>query len=329
MYGVHAGGPPLPVGLSPPLADLETRLAAFLGLTGATVFPTGWSAGYGALRTLLRPADHVLIDVGAPACLQAGAQASTARVHRLARCDAAAVAPRLARLRAEEPAAGLLVVAAALRGTDSDSPDLAALQSACRDHHATLLVDVSEDLGAMGPGGRGVAAAQGMHGRLDVVCGSFAACLGADGGFVAGSHPALGQALRHVCTVHTASAALSPVAAAVVLAALEIVEGGEGAARRERLAANVGRLRAGLAAAGFAVAGVASPVVPVVLGSSAVARPLTARLMAAGAFVELLEHPAVARDAGRWRLRPMAGHSDVDIDEFVALASRARERTDD
>lgn len=43
-----------------------------------------------------------------------------------------------------------------------------------------------------------------------------------------------------------------------------------------------------------------------------------------GAIVNLVEHPAVARNGARWRLQVMADHEERDIDEFVGIATRTR-----
>ena len=46
-----------------------------------------------------------------------------------------------------------MVITEVLFSLESDTPDLGALQSACKEYGATLLVDVANDLGALGPGG--------------------------------------------------------------------------------------------------------------------------------------------------------------------------------
>lgn len=264
--GVHSAGSAALMGLSDLVQQLESRIAALLGLSDATVFPTGWAAGYGAIRALVRPHDHVLIDVLAHACLHEGAAAATRHVHRFAHLSTDGVARRLARLRADAPGAGILVVTEGLFSMDSDSPDLPALQVLCRQYGATLLVDVAHDLGASGPAGRGLIGAQGMLGQVDVVMGSFSKTFASNGGFVASDHPALKHALRFACGPQTFSNALSPVQADVVLAAFDIVDSPEGEALRTRLARNVATIRDGLADIGLHVMGTPSAVIPVLLG---------------------------------------------------------------
>ncbi|MEF0941643.1 hypothetical protein [Rhizobium sp. BR 362] len=86
-YGVHSAGSSALMGLTEMTIELERKLATFLGLADATVFPTGWGAGYGLIRTLVRRDAHVVIDVLAHACLQEGADAATGNVHRFPHCS--------------------------------------------------------------------------------------------------------------------------------------------------------------------------------------------------------------------------------------------------
>lgn len=81
---------------------------------------------------LARPGDHILIDVLAHACLQEGAQASGAKVHRFPHLSLDGVKRRRLAIRKDEPAAGILVVTETLFSMDSDTPDLTALQASVR-----------------------------------------------------------------------------------------------------------------------------------------------------------------------------------------------------
>lgn len=323
-HGVHAAGGAEAAGLTAATRALEERIAGFLGTAEATVFATGWTAGFEAIRVLVGEGDHVLIDADCPVGLIEAAQRATRKVFRIPHGSASHAQARLEAIRGQEPDAGILLVTSGLFAGTGDMPDLAALHRLCALHEATLMVDVTHDLGVMGPGGRGVIGQQQMLGRVDVVTGSLGRGFAAVGGFVAGDHPALKAALRLASGAQAHSEAVSPMQAAVALAAIDLVDGEEGGRRRARLAANAERLRAGLIGAGFDVPGLPGPIVPVHLGSPAEARRITSEMLGSGAIVNLDEPPVVARGACRWRLQVMAGHSEADIDLFVALAGRAR-----
>lgn len=310
-YGVHAAG----AGRSAVLHRLEARLAEALRVADCVVFPTGAVARYAAVRGLVGKTDHVVIDVRAHRGLREGAQAATRFVHVVP--DGPAVVRRIRRIRARDALGGILAVTPAVCPDDAGIADTVMLQGACRELGATLLLDVAHDFAAMGDGGGGVLALQGMVGQVDLLVGSFAPALAATGGFVAGHVAGLRPALAGALT---GGEALSPVQAAAAEMALEVVRSVEGAARRLRLMANVRRLRAGLAADGFAVCGTPCGVVPVVLGEAVWARAMTQAALSRGGVVRLVEHPS----ASRWRMQVMADHAPAHVERMVGIAAEAR-----
>ncbi|MGR9471037.1 aminotransferase class I/II-fold pyridoxal phosphate-dependent enzyme [Rhizobium leguminosarum] len=323
-YGVHSAGSSALMGLTEITLELERKLATFLGVADATVFPTGWGAGYGLIRTLVRRHDHVIIDVLAHACLQEGADAATGNVHRFPHCSNEGVERRLARIRAENPDAGILVVTETVFSMDSDVPDIAGLQAICTHYGATLMVDVAHDLGAIGRGGRGYLEIQGALRIVDIVMGSFSKTFGSNGGFVASNRAELKLALRYGCGPLTFTNAMSPMQAAAVLSCLAIVDSPEGERRRKRLMENVMHMRSSLESAGFQILGVPSAIVPVVLGSNGLSRKMTSYMLNNGAIVNLVEYPAVPRNGCRWRVQMMHNHTLQQIDAFVVTAVAAR-----
>ena len=325
-FGVHSAGSPALMGNTALSAELEAHLAKFLGYKDSTVFATGWAAGYGIIKTLVQPHDYIVIDMLAHASLQEGARNATRNVFSVPHLSNAGVARRLEHVRRDKPEAGILVVTETVFSMDSDVPDLADLVDICRRWNATLLVDAAHDLGAMGPTGRGVIERQGLVGQIDVLMGSFSKTFASNGGYVASNHPALKLALRSSCGPLTFSNALSPVQCAIVLKALDIVQSPEGHERRERLHRNACLLRAGLKDAGFKILGEPSPIVPAILGNSALSRLATRYALDGGALVNLAEHPAVPMNACRWRLQVMADHNPVQIGRMVDVAIAARDQ---
>jgi glycine C-acetyltransferase len=324
-YGLHSAGSAALMGNTALSIELEKRLAAFLGYDDVVVFPIGWAAGYGAVKTLVKPNDHVVIDILAHACLQEAARDATQNVHLHSHLNVRAVESRLARIRRDDQTAGILVVTETLFSMDSDVPDIPALQALCHKYNATLLVDCAHDLGSLGQTGRGKLEDFDLVGKVDVLVGAFSKSFASMGGFVATNNKGFRFGLRGQCGPSTFTNAMSPIQAATILAALDIVEGEEGKARRERLLHNSMRLRAGLEEVGFEVLGKPSAVVPMLIGDILLARLMTRYAVEFGGIVNLVEHPAVARNACRWRLQVMADHTDEQIDAMVEIAAKARE----
>lgn len=132
-------------------------------------------------------------------------------------------------------------------------------------------------------------------------------------GFVATKHRKVTEYLRYYASPNTFSNALSPIQAAVVRKAFEIVSSSAGDELRRQSKANILQLRARLADADFEVYGDPSPIVCVKMGSEDVARLVSRQLHATGLVANLVEFPAVAKGHARFRLQVMANHTESDI----------------
>ena len=317
-YGVHSAGSSALAGNTKYSLRLEQTISEFLGLEHTTLYPTGWAAGYGVIKGLIRPADHVVMDGLAHACLQEGAYSATSNVHLHGHLNLDSVRRHLKRIRAKDTANGILVVTESLFSMDSDTPDLRALQSLCDEYDATLLVDVAHDLGAMGPDGRGFIGEQGMLGKVDIVMGSFSKTFGSNGGFVCSRSAAVKQYLKYYGCTATFSNALSPVQAATVTKAFDIVKSDEGRQLRSLLMQRIEEMREALTSAGLQHMGNPSPIVPVRVGDEALARLVSRRLPALQVIANLVEYPAVAKGDARLRLQMMPTHSFENVQTLAA-----------
>ncbi len=324
QFGVHSAGSAALVGNSASSIALERKISEFLLTDEVVLYPTGWGAGFGAIRGLVRSTDHVVLDALAHSCLQEGASAATTYIHTHRHLDLDHCRHRLQSIRATDTEIAILVVTESLFSMNSDTPDIPALQELCREYGATLLVDVAHDLGALGPGGRGHIGAMNMLGKVDLVMGSFSKTFASNGGFVASHSRQVAEYLRFYSPTTTFSNALSPVQCATVLRAFEIVDSPEGEILRGELMANVLDLRDSLRARGLDCYGDPSAIVAVKMGSEALARLVSRRLPDAGLLANLVEYPAVGKGAARFRLQVMAKHSADNIREAVDVIAACR-----
>lgn len=324
-YGVHSAGSPALVGNTSHSVKLERAIAGFLGMPEAILYPTGWAAGYGVIRGLVRSSDHIVMDMLSHTCLQEGANAATRNIYQFRHNNLEHCEHWLKTIRAKDADNAIMVVTESLFSMDSDTPDLVAMQALCDSYGATLMVDVAHDLGALGKGGRGHIGEQGMLGKIDIVMGSFSKTFASNGGFVACRNRALKEYLRFYSPSCTFSNALSPVQAAVILKAFEIVDSAEGEALRADLMRNVLALRAAIAEQGMEVYGDPSAIVCVKMGSEALARLVSRRLPELGLLANLVEFPAVPKGAARFRMQVMARHTAENVRHAVQRLAKGRQ----
>ena len=65
-----------------------------------------------------------------------------------------------------------------------------------------------------------------------------------------------------------------------------------------------------------------SQIIPLLIGSSADALALSARLLAAGLFVPAIRPPSVPEGSARLRISLTAGHTPAMIDELITALNR-------
>ena len=316
-YGVHSAGSAAFLGNTRYSLALERTISEFLKLEHTMLYPTGWAAGYGAIRALIRADDHVVMDGLAHNCLQDGAIAATRNIHLHGHLNLQSVRRHLNRIRSRDKENGILVITEALFSMDSDTPDIATMQDICREYNATLLVDVAHDLGNVGEHGTGHIGLQRMLGKVDIVMGSFSKTFASNGGFVSCNLPEVKEYLRYFGSAGTFSNALSPVQAATVLKAFDIVKSDEGRTLRAALMKNVVYLRDELKRLGMEVIGNPSAIVSAKVGDEALARLVSQRLPSLGVVANLVEFPAVAKGSARFRLQVMAKHTKANIDDLI------------
>lgn len=311
-YGVHSAGSAATLGNTSLSLQLEAALAELLATEHVTLFPTGWAAGYGVSRGLVRTDDYILVDMLSNSCLQEGAYAATSKVSLYRHLNVEHLRLLLERIRKHDTQNAIMVITEGLFSMESDSPDIAQFQAVCTEYAATLVVDVAHDLGAMGPGGTGQIGLQGMLGKVDLVVGSFSKSFASNGGFVASRHASVKQFLKTFSPSQTFSNALSPSQAAVALKTTEIIRSSRGDTLRTALMRNIVSLRQNLEAHGLHAMGTPSPIVPVLIGREDHARITASLLPGNGVMSILAEFPAVPQDQARLRMQVMAMHTLAD-----------------
>lgn len=327
-YGVHSAGSAALLGNTANSLELERELSDFVGGREIVLYPTGWAAGFGAVQGFVRATDYVVLDVLAHSCLQEGARAATQNIHHHGHLNLEGLTRKLERIRSHDKENGILVVTESLFSMHSDTPDIGALRAICDQYHATLLVDCAHDLGSIGEDGLGHLGLQNMFDAADIIIGSFSKTFASNGGVIAVKDRATAEYLRYYSATHTFSNALSPVQAATIRKALQIVRSDEGKALRRRLMDNILYLRARMQEAGLEVLGDPSPIVPVRVGTEALGRFASRELAAQGGIANLVEYPAVPQGGARFRFQVMAAHTREDVEEVVRVLEQAMKSAD-
>ncbi len=144
--------------------------------------------------------------------------------------------------------------------------------------------------------------------------GTLGKALGSFGAFVAGSRP-LADWLTSRARTFVFTTALPPPACGAALAALDVLAAEP--ERRAHLRRLTARMKDGLAALGYDVAGVVAPIFPVVLRDERVALAASRALRERGWFVRAIRPPTVPPGTSRLRVSLTAAHGEEHVDGFL------------
>ena len=200
--------------------ELESALAAFLEVEACHVFSAGYLACMGALSTLVRRGDALLLDKSIHSCLWDGALLSNATLERFNTRISTRWNDFWRPFLTSRPKAIAVDGVYSMEGHIASLPRLADLSEK---YGAILAVDDAHGFGVLGREGRGTVDHFRLAKRVDVITGSFSKALGSTGGFVAGSRSVI-EYLRSNCRQLIFSAGISASQAAAAQTALAIMQ---------------------------------------------------------------------------------------------------------
>jgi glycine C-acetyltransferase len=293
--------------------ELETALSRFLGTEDTILYSSCWDANGGLFETVLGEQDAVISDALNHASIIDGIRLCKARRLRYANRDVAELERHL------EDSQDCRTRLIATDGVFSMDGSIAPLREICdlaEKHGALVMVDDSHAAGFMGANGRGTPEHCGVGGRVDFLTGTFGKALGGgSGGYTSGKANVIAW-LRQRSRPYLFSNSIPPVAAAVTLRALQLVD--DGPELRAKLFGHAKTFRAGLQAAGFKLSPGEHPIIPVMIGDAALAARFADALLREGVYVIGFSFPVVPKGQARIRTQMSAALDDAQLERALA-----------
>lgn len=302
--------------------ELEERLARFLGKEACITSGTGFQTNVGVISALTGREDLIFGDRDNHASIIDGCRLSFAKLLKYRHNDVEDLGRLLGGTQISEGGARLIITDGvfSMLGDLAPLPQIIAL---ARQHGARVMVDDAHALGVLGSGGRGTGEHFGCHDDVDLIVGTFSKSLACLGGFVAGPRRVI-DAVKHTSRSVVFSASMTPASVATVLACLQIVE--QEPQRRERLWANVRRMKRGFQEMGLEVIDGGSPILSVVIGDEIPTMEFNRLLFEQGVFVNPVIPPAVPAGMSLLRTSYMATHTEEDLDLVLKAFRRVSEQ---
>ncbi len=271
-------------------------MAAFVGAEAALFFATGYTANSALLSTLPQRGDLILHDELVHASMHEGLRLTRAGQQPVPHNDVSAFESALKAWRSAGNTGQAWIAVESLYSMDGDFAPLAGLAEVAERHAAVLVVDEAHATGICGPQGRGMVAT--LPSRDNVIslhtCGK---ALGAEGALLCGPK-VMRDFLINRARGFIFSTAPSPLTAAVVRAAIGVVQGGDDL--RDLLRARIAlatRLLGPLGAVGNG-----SPILPLVLGDDRRTMAVAAALQKQGYDIRGIRPPTVPEGTSRLRI---------------------------
>jgi glycine C-acetyltransferase len=204
-----------------------------------------------------------------------------------------------------------MIVTDGVFSMDGDIAPLPGIVDLAEKYGAFVMVDDAHASGVMGRNGRGTPDHFGLTARVQIQIGTLSKAIAAIGGYVAGSQ-SLRDYLVSVARPFTFSSSHPPSVVATCSAALDILVSEP--QRIEKLWSNARYFKAGLKKMGFDTGASETPITPVIVGDTARAQAMSARLFEEGVFALSICYPIVARGKDRLRTIVSSGHTSEDLD---------------
>jgi glycine C-acetyltransferase len=179
--------------------------------------------------------------------------------------------------------------------------------------NVVVIVDDSHGVGAYGPTGRGTEEQLGVAGGSDVLVGTLGKAFGVNGGYVTGART-LVDYLRETAPMYIYSNPITPAEAAAAIAAVDLLDGPEGAELIGHLRAVTRRFRDGLLGLGLETLPGEHPVVPLFVRDTPRTVALVQHLRAHGILATGLNYPVVPKGDETIRFQLSVDHTTRDVD---------------
>jgi glycine C-acetyltransferase len=293
--------------------ELERRLAKFKHAEASLVYQTGFAANAGLIPQLVGKGDLIISDELNHGSIIDGVRLSHAERGVYKHSNMQDLQRVLDETEKHNPPyRRILIITDGVFSMDGDVAPLDEIAKLGAEHGAMIYVDDAHGEGVLGEGGRGIVS----HFKLDrdkvhVEMGTFSKAFGVVGGHVSGSRDLVNFAYNKSRT-WLLSGSHPPAVAAACTAAIDVLE--TEPRHVQNLWENTRYFKKAMKDLGFSIGNSTTPITPVIVGESGVAKKLSARLYDEGLFALPIVFPMVARDKARIRTIMNAALTRKDLD---------------
>ena len=313
-YGAGSGSVRAIAGTMKLHMDVEKKLAKFKGTESSLIYQTGFAANAGLIPQLADKNDIIISDELNHGSIIDGVRLCKADRAVYKHKDMGELEKIL--IDADKKYRRILIITDGVFSMDGDIAPMDKIVSIGKEYGAMTYVDDAHGEGVIGPDGRGIGAHFGLEGKIDVEMGTFSKAFGVVGGLIAGSQDLVNFAYNKSRT-WLLSGSHPPAVAAAQYAAIDVLE--NESVHVNNLWNNTKYFKNELKKMGFDTGNSETPITPVIVGESSIAKELSNKLFEEGVFALPIVFPMVARDKARIRTMMNAGLNKNDLNEALRI----------
>jgi glycine C-acetyltransferase len=293
--------------------ELEKRLASFKRADGSLVYQTGFAANAGLIPQLVGKEDLIISDELNHGSIIDGVRLAHAERAVYKHANVADLHRVLEEAEKHSPPyRRILIITDGVFSMDGDIAPLDGVAKAGAEHGAMVYVDDAHGEGVLGEGGRGIVSHFKLgRDEVQVEMGTFSKAFGVVGGHVSGSKDLVDFAYNKSRT-WLLSGSHPPAVVAACIAAIDVLENEPQHVRT--LWEHTRYFKKAMKDLGFNIGNSETPITPIIVGESGVAKKLSAKLFEEGIFALPIVFPMVARDKARIRTIMNAALTRKDLD---------------
>lgn len=313
-YGAGSGSVRAIAGTMKIHMDVEKKLAKFKRTESSLIYQTGFAANAGLIPQLVGKGDIIISDELNHGSIIDGVRLTKADRAVFKHKDMGDLENIL--IDADKKYNRILIITDGVFSMDGDIAPMDDIVDLANNYGAMTYVDDAHGEGVIGSDGRGIGAHYNLEGKIDVEMGTFSKAYGVVGGLIAGSEDLINFAYNKSRT-WLLSGSHPPAVAGAQYAAIDVLE--TEPEHVQNLWKNTEYFKKELISMGFNTGDSETPITPVIVGESSVAKELSKKLFEEGVFALPIVFPMVARDKARIRTMMNAGLSKEDLDKALEI----------
>lgn len=309
-YGVGSGAVRPICGTMELHVELEKRIAKFKKTEDALFYQSGFAVNSGLIPAILQEGWLVISDELNHGSIIDGIRLSRAEKDIYRHCDMESLKEKL-KENSKKNYKQIMIATDGVFSMDGDICPLKEIAELAEKYGAIVYVDDAHGDGVLGENGRGIVSHFNLHGKIDIEMGTFSKAFGTVGGYICGSKYLKEYALNKSKTWLLSGAHPAGVAASCIKS-LDIIDS------NPQLVKNLWKNREffvkWLKNLGFDTGKSQTPVIPLMLGDSVIARKFSEMLFNENVYALPIVYPMVAKNKARIRNQVSATHTKEDLE---------------